>query len=416
MCCYWPKAILTEAGNVALVEYGLRPKIDTLLPSPGAFQATGTNDLRPNFNRIKLLKILFLTAFCSWLGVSPVVAERVPEQKPEPDAPATAQTTPDEEQTKADDDGAPELTAMAAQAIDKGLKFLLSAQKEDGSWASENGGRAIAGTSLVLMAFMVKGQFPGFGRHADALDRAKDFLLKKAKESDSGFLGGTMYEHGLATLAFSELWGMTRKPQDNKDIQKVLEAAVKVILRSQNSGGGWRYQPRPNFGQDTSVTAMVFVALASARQAGIEVPSETIERVVGYLRDEVRVESSGGFAYGPGSGPTTACTAGGAYAAQLCGQRETEWVSAALRSLERAPGVFTPSKQKHFYYVHYYAIQAMVQAGDEQYAKWYQQIRDSLIKMQNPDGSWGGGESPHMTPMAIIILGTPHRFIPIYQR
>ena len=189
-----------------------------------------------------------------------------------------------------------------------------------------------------------------------------------------------------------------------------------MILRAQNPGGGWRYQPRPDFGQDTSVTAMVFVSLASARQAGIVVPNETIEKVVGYLRDEVRVESSGGFAYGPGSGPTVACTAGGAYAAQLCGQRDTEWVSAALRYVERAPGVFSYTKQKHFYYAHYYAVQAMVQAGDEKYAKWYPQIRDALIKMQNPDGSWGGGESPHTTPMAIIILGTPHRFIPIYQR
>ena len=32
-----------------------------------------------------------------------------------------------------------------------------------------------------------------------------------------------------------------------------------------------------------------------------------------------------------------------------------------------------------YYYVHYYAVSAMVLAGDEHYAKWYPQIRDALI-------------------------------------
>jgi hypothetical protein len=42
--------------------------------------------------------------------------------------------------------------------------------------------------------------------------------------------------------------------------------------------------------------------------------------------------------------------------------------------------------------------------------------------LQNPDGSWNEGTAekaetyPHKTPMAIIILGTPHRYIPIYQQ
>jgi len=55
----------------------------------------------------------------------------------------------------------------------------------------------------------------------------------------------------------------------------------------------------------------------------------------------------------------------------------------------------------------------MVQAGDKEYAEWYPKIRDSLIAMQRKDGSWGEG---HETPMALIILSTPHRYIPIYQR
>ena len=316
----------------------------------------------------------------------------------------------------AEQDGAPELTEATDLAIERGLKFLLKSQAPDGSWSAPEGQTAVGGTSLGLMAFMARGHFPGFGPHGDALDRAKGFLLGIAKESKSGVLGG-MYEHGLATLAFSELWGMTRDKEDNAKIQKALEKAVDVILRAQSPIGGWRYKARPDAGNDTSVTAMVFVSLASARQAGIQVPTATIDGVVNYLRNVAWSEKSGGFGY-TGPGQTLACTAGGAYAAQLCGKRDTEWVQAALRYLENHPDVFSRKKLGHFYYTHYYAIQAMVQAGDERYAQWYPRIRDALIRLQKPDGSWNEKkpDSPHKTPMAIITLATPYRYIPIYQR
>ena len=313
---------------------------------------------------------------------------------------------------------APELTEAADLAIERGLQYLLKTQNPDGSWSNPDGNYHMAGTSLALMAFMVKGHFPGFGRHGAALDRAKEFLLKKAEESSTGYAGG-MYEHGLFTLALSELWGMTANTEDNKRIQTALERAVQVILRAQSPLGGWRYTARPDAGQDTSVTAMVFVSLASARQAGILVPTETIDRVVAYLRDQVWNEETGGFGYQGNTGTTLSCTAGGAYAAQLCGMRETEWVQASIRYLENSPKIFNSEEIGYYFYAHYYAIQAMVQAGEEHYTKWYPQIRDALLAIQQPDGSWieGGKKTyPHATPMAIIILGTPHRYIPVYQQ
>jgi len=321
---------------------------------------------------------------------------------------------------------APELTAKASDAIDRGLKHLLAVQKDDGSWASgDNGERAVAITSLALMAFMSRAEFPGSGPNGEALDRAKNWLLARAKEAPDGYLGTTMYEHGLATLALTEMWGMTQDKEDDEVIQKAVEAAVEVILRSQNAGGGWRYQPSADAGQDTSVTVMVFVALASARQAGIVVPNETIAKVVTYF-ESATSQKTGGFNYVPTGvqkNDSIACTGGGAYAAQLAGERGSEIVLSALRFLkERSPGIID-NNFGSYYYGHYYAIHAMVQAGDEYYAEWYPLIRDALIRKQNAEGSWGGDKNKkgaktasYETPMAIIILATPHRYIPIYQR
>jgi squalene cyclase len=325
-------------------------------------------------------------------------------------------------QIKADVGGsAPELTAKASQAIDKGLEYLLANQQKDGSWSSDGqGGHAVACTSLALMAFMSKAQFPGFGPYGEQLDRAMKWLLKQAKKRPDGYMGSVMYEHGFATLALSEMWGMTRDPDDDDAIKVALEKAVDVIVRSQNPGGGWRYQPQADAGQDTSCTMTVFHALASAHQAGIVIPEATTTKVVEYLK-RVRDIQTGGFSYdGRAHRVSVACTAGGVYAAQLAGQRDTEMVDSAIQYLKSlSPGVFSKGT-KYNYYAHYYAIQAMVQAGDEEYAKWYPQIRDALISSQTAKGAWGAAAKPgsisYETPMAIIILATPHRYIPIYQR
>jgi len=361
-------------------------------------------------------KLRYLTMFLSLFMIS-FLAEPVTAQEPPADTPLAKQESASAEAE------APELTEKAEKAIERGLKFLISNQNKDGSWSSrdlekgEAAGYAIGGTSLGLMAFMVEGHFPGFGKYGKALERAKNYLLKRAEDSPTGAMGVKMYEIGLFTIAMSELWGMTSDPKDNKEIQVALERVVEIILRSQNPLGGWRYAPRPDAGQDTSVTAMVFVSLASAREAGVLVPTETIERVTGYLRDQAFDERRGGFGY-QGKGYTIACTSGGVYAAQLAGNRDSEWVSAALNTLENDPKMFSRKDNGHFYYSHYYAMQAMVQAGEDRYAKWYPRIRDSLIALQQPNGSWQEKDKdyPHKTPMAIIILGTPNRYIPVYQR
>jgi hypothetical protein len=308
-------------------------------------------------------------------------------------------------------DGAPEMTKEAAKAIDDGLKFFISSQGADGAWGKTN---TVGLTSLAMMSFMVKGHFPGSGPHAKELDRAKDFLMKKATSSGDGYIGSNMYEHGLATLAFSEIWGMTKGKNDDRDIQNILEMAVDVILRSQAVNGSWTYQPLPNPG-DTSISVMQLKALASAKQAGIMVPDENIMRGIKFLKGAHT--PAGGFSYtGKGTSGSMALACAGSYAMQISGQRESEEVANGVRHMKEFPDEAFDSAPSYFY-MHYYGIHAMVQSSDENYNEWYPKI-EGLLKRQAENGSWEGakGGVPMGTAIAIIILGTPNRYIPIYQR
>src|SRR5204863_8630517 len=98
-----------------------------------------------------------------------------------------------------------------------------------------------------------------------------------------------MYHHGFATLALAEAYGAVDDRQvwpggkQPRTVGAALELAVRAALTSQkkNSLGGWRYSPEAN-DADTSVSGAVLVGLLAARNAGVEVPDEAIDRAVSF--------------------------------------------------------------------------------------------------------------------------------------
>ena len=305
-----------------------------------------------------------------------------------------------------------ELSPEAEAAIDRGLRYLAATQNADGSWGDTY---KAAETSLALMAFMVQGHFPGDGEYGEAMTRGVEFLIQRGR-AGGGYLGDArqgMYEHGLATLALSEVWGQTE--QDG--LEEVLKAAVQVIFRSQNKEGGWRYAPQPR-DADVSVTVMQIVALNSAKEAGILVPDAVLDRATAYVLS--CQHASGGFTYMPRrDDPGFARTAAGVMSLQMAGHGESPAVQRGIDYLLRLPETKFLN-EKHYHYGHYYAIQCMYQHGEKTYAGWYPDIRNALLRKQSGDGGWGGGHSgttgAYSTSMSVLILGVPYRYLPIYQR
>lgn len=306
------------------------------------------------------------------------------------------------------------LSPEAKIAITKGLEFFVKTQNKDGSWGTQNLSGA---TALGLMSFMLQGHVPGEGKYGEATAKAIDFLISVEKngyfhhEKDRG-----MYEHGLALLALSEAWGQSQDPR----IRPALKRAVNTTLNAQNHEGGWRYTPRPSTA-DTSCSAMQIVALASAREAGIAVPEKTIQRAVDYIT-ACEVRSTGGFTYqlaagAPLGGANLARTACSTLALMLSDQHKHPATRGGVAYIA-AQSDLVFEDVGHYHYAHYYAVQAMYQAGDKYFNKWFPKISAALLKKQNEDGSWGPHNRPsHVdTGFSILTLGVPYRYLPIYQK
>ncbi|MHC4948295.1 MAG: prenyltransferase/squalene oxidase repeat-containing protein, partial [Planctomycetota bacterium] len=211
-----------------------------------------------------------------------------------------------------------------------------------------------------------------------------------------------------------EIYGMN---PDDKRVRDVLVKAVELIVGTQNDEGGWRYNPVP-YDADISVTICEIMALRSARNAGIKVPKETIDRAVEYVR---RCQNAdGGFKYMiQAGGSAWPRTAAGVASLFYSGIYEDDSITRGLDYLMRTalPGAGTTG-QAHYYYGHYYAGQAMYLAGGVYWQTWWPAIRNELITRQSTSGGWldhhAGGA--YATAMSLITLQMPKRYMPIFQK
>jgi hypothetical protein len=326
-------------------------------------------------------------------------------------------------------------TPQSEKAVEKGLAYLASVQDADGHWRSGNYRSEVAITGVALMAFLSAGHQPGRGKYGLVLDSATDFLAKSVR-MDGNFVapglvragpggGPPMYGHGFATLALAEVYGMTKR----KDLKAKIQAAVNLIEETQSRqpehDGGWRYQPQQG-DADLSVTVVQVLALRGAKNAGLKVSQETIDRAMAYIK-RCQNNRDGGFSYQTftrQSGP--ARTGGGLLSLLMGNEKDAPEAQAGLKYLKEHPYNRQNewSYREHFYYTIYYVTQASYQAGGEQWKTWYPAIRDILVRRQGADGSWSkndgyaeAGTGPeYATAMSVLVLQVPAGLLPIYQK
>ncbi len=316
----------------------------------------------------------------------------------------------------------PHVTPATVEAIDRGLAYLAGVQNRDGSWGNRQGLESypVAMTALTGFAFLMDGNTTTQGRYAPQLDRACRYILSSA--TSTGLIGREavesrpMYGHGFSMLFLGELNGMVEDPRRQSEIQNVLRGAAQLASRSQSRLGGWLYSPDSR-GDEGSVTITQLQGLRACRNGGVEVAKQTIDEAMDYLA--ISQNSDGGIAYtasspGPSRAPITA-------AAVAC------WLNAGLydeprmkRAFDYAKRTILPagSGEGHYFYAHLYMAQSVYISGDPYWDDYYPKLRDRLLAIQFPDGSWFGdgiGEV-YGTAVALIILQLPYNCVPIMQR
>lgn len=317
------------------------------------------------------------------------------------------------------DEITPELTA----AVDRGLAALASMQNDDGSFGTGRFSKNVAVTSLACLALMGDGHVPGRGKYGPNVEKGLRYVLGCCSETGliaGDSINGPMYGHGFATLFLGEVYGMTAGGGDTALADRVHDALVRacrLIERTQNDEGGWRYNPVP-FDADVSVTICQIMGLRSARNAGLEIPKSTIDKAVQYVRD--CQQPDGGFKYQKDSGvsawPRSAAGVASLYYAGVYDDPATrKGISYLLKAGMPGSAMRT---EAHYFYGMYYTAQSMYLSGGKAWADWWPAARAELLQRQAGGGEWNdsGVGSAYGTSMALIVLQMPKRYLPIFQK
>jgi hypothetical protein len=309
---------------------------------------------------------------------------------------------------------------------ERSLNYLAGTQKEDGSWSGDQSGPGITG--ICVMAFMASGEDPDFGPYATHIRKALRSIIL-SQDATTGHISGAghgpMYHHGLALLALSEAYGVVNERllwegsevplAERRTIGQALELAVRCALTAQkkNAWGAWRYSPDSQ-DADTTVSGTVLMGLLGAKNAGIEVPNEAVDKALDFFR--INTLQNGNVSYQPGQshGNGITRTAIGTLVYAVGKRKDLPEYQAAAESIKRR---MDQDVTDHPFYYRYYMAQALFHSDAEAWKVWNQRIVRRLQKMQEEDGSFYSNHGrAYGTGMSVLALALNYRLLPVYER
>ena len=305
----------------------------------------------------------------------------------------------------------------------RGLEYLARTQTDYGSWGSAGragGEHGISG--MCVMAFLASGEDPNFGRYSSNIRRAVRSMIL-GQDPRTGYLGNSMYHHGFAMLGLAEaygavddsqLWDGSEPAANRRSIGEALDLAVRRAVTSQNRNqwGAWRYSPEST-DADTSVAGAVTMGLLAARNAGIEVPDESLDKALNYFKSHTADGGTVAYSGGVGGGSENmTCIAALVYAVG----RKRDWpqFNATVGNLSRN---LQGNARSYEFYNRYYKAQALFQGNFEAWSRWNQATIKVLKAKQLEDGSFDSSHGKaYGTAMSMLALALNYRFLPIYER
>jgi hypothetical protein len=158
------------------------------------------------------------------------------------------------------------------------------------------------------------------------------------------------------------------------------------------------------------VSGAQIVALFAARNAGIGVPEEAMQKALSFI---LRCQNpDGGVGYTGQGGQNAAKTAIGVLVFALAKKQKTQAFQNAFAYLRTNTG-----DQNYYHYYLYYAAQAFFQASLKAFNEWNAVNVKALQSSQTDEGGWVGPFGPTFTTSASrLSLALNYRLLPIYER
>ena len=320
-------------------------------------------------------------------------------------------------------------TKASEDAVEFGLAWLAAHQRNDGGWRFDHhkgpckgrcrdpgtNGSTTGATGIALLAFLGAGYTHKTGKYNEVVHRGLYYLMSSGTPTANGvdFQEGSMYGHGIASLALCEAYAMTK----DKQILRWAQGALDFICFAQHPAGGWRYNPgQPG---DTTVFGWQIMAIKSGRMKGLDVPSPVITAAKRYL-DSVQTERGAYYGYiKKGKLPTPT-------AIGLLTRMYSKWPRTDKRLARGIRYLATKGPSDHDMYFNYYATQVLHHYEGPLWKKWNQRLRDYLVKNQamqkHEKGSWyfkdrhgKEGGRLYTTAMCVMILEVYYRHMPLYD-
>ena len=313
----------------------------------------------------------------------------------------------------------------APEAVQRGLRWLVSTQGRDGGWGQDGGetsfvrtaerlehsGNDVANTAVAVLALLHSGHTPERGQYAAQSRRGIEFILTNIEQAPAAGLAvtnvrdtqiqrklGPYIDTFLSSMLLSELDTSVQDPKLAARIHAALRKCVSKIEQNQqqdgswNSSGGWA----PVIG-----TSMASRSLNKAKDRGIAVNETVMARVDKYTRDNLAYSSAKPVDGRGGSKPTGAAPPVALYqgaqaleqmtrteAARKSNDREIRAMTDQLGNAQYVRGFGSMGGEEFFSYLN--ISESMKRAGGKPWHDWNEKIPAQLVELQNQDGTWAG--------------------------
>ncbi|MCH2060207.1 MAG: hypothetical protein MK183_06230 [Verrucomicrobiales bacterium] len=308
------------------------------------------------------------------------------------------------------------------KAIGFAIEWLSKNQEKDGRWDARKHGANqdydVGATGLALLCYYGWGaRHDRKGHYQENVSRGINWLLKQQKSNGALAVRGQMYAHAIASIALCEAYGLTKDPR----IKPVAQKAIAYTVAAQHPAlGGWRYSPGQE--PDTSVTGWQFMALHSARMAGLKVPEKSFELARRWLGSMSGGKDGGLYGYQAPEKISRAMVPTGMFCRQLdLVSPEDPRMLEGAAFMRRYP---MREVDPDLYYV-YYATLALYQHQGPVWDEWNRKLKTALPRIQRKDGAMAGswdlssklakdGGRVISTTLATLSLEVYYRFLPMY--